>query len=82
MSAEQLAPSLTSLYNSRIAQRRWPIDWKKGEWARVHKKTVKDVVENSRSITVLNVVDKVFEKELYKQAAHSFESKLSPCLIA
>eukprot|EP00795_Rhopilema_esculentum_P014909 gene14909-biopygen4600 len=82
MNAEQLAPSLTSLYNSCITQGKWPIEWKKGEWAPVHKKADKDVYENYRPITVLNAVDKVFEKVLSEQATHSFGNKLSPCLTA
>ena len=82
MNAEQLAPSLSSLYNSCITQGKWPIEWKEGEWASVHKKADKDVDENYRPITVLNAVDKVFEKELSKQVTDSFDSKLSPCLTA
>ena len=82
MNANQLAPSLSSLYNSCITQGKWPKEWKKGEWAPVHKKADKDVDENYRPITVLNAVDKVFEKELSKQATHSFHNKLSPCLTA
>ncbi|XP_065062429.1 uncharacterized protein LOC135689205 [Rhopilema esculentum] len=82
MNAEQLAPSLTSLYNSCITQGKWPIEWKKGEWAPVHKKADKDVHENYRPITVLNAVDKVFEKALSEQDTHSFGNKLSPCLTA
>ena len=82
MNAEQLAPSLSSLYNSCITQGKWPSEWKKGEWAPVHKKADKDLDENYRPITVLNAVDKVFEKELRKQVTDSLDSKLSPCLTA
>ena len=64
-------------YTRNMAQ-----EWKKGEWAPVHKNADKDVDENYRPITVLNAVDKVFEQELSKQAAHSFDNKLSPCLTA
>ena len=35
-------------------------------------------VSGNRSI--LNAVEKVFEKELSKQASHSFGNKLGPCL--
>ena len=80
--ARNVAPFLSSLYNSCITQGKWPIEWKKGEWAPVHKKADKDVDENYRPITVLNAVDKVFEKELSKQVTDSFDSKLSPCLTA
>ncbi len=82
MNAEELAPSLSSLYNSCITQGKWPFEWKKVEWAPVHKKADKDIDANYRPITVLNAVDKVFEKELSKQATDSFDNKLSPCLTA
>ena len=82
MNAEQLAPSLSSFYKSCITQGKWPIEWKKGKWEPFHKKADKDVDENYRPITVLNAVDKVFEKELSKQVTDSFDNKLSPCLTA
>ena len=75
--AEQLASFLTSLYNSCIAQGRWPIDWKKGGWAPVHQKAGKGVIENYSPIAVLNAVDKVFEKELCKQAAIHLKANLA-----
>lgn len=71
----QIAPSLSSLYNSCITQGKWPVDWKKGEWASVYKKTDIDFDENYRPITILNAVVKVFEKELSKQATNLFENK-------
>ena len=82
MNAEQLAPSLASLYNSCITQGKWPIEQKNCEWAPVHKKAGKDVDKNYTPITIFNAVDKVFKKELSKQAVHSFDNNLSPWLTA
>jgi len=37
LGSEELAPSLTSIYNNCIDACYWPREWKKGEWTPVHK---------------------------------------------
>ncbi len=82
MNGEQLALSHSSLYNSCITLGKWPTEGEKGEQAAVHEKADKDVKENYRPIPILNTVDKVFEKELSKQATQASKNKLSQCLTA
>ena len=53
LGSEELAPSLTSIYNNCIDACYWPIEWKKGEWTPVHKKDSIYEVKNYRPITLL-----------------------------
>jgi len=59
--AKDVAPPLTSLYNTVITKGNWPSTWKMGDWTPVFKKGDKMDRGNYRPITVLNSVDKVFE---------------------
>ena len=68
--AKELAPSLTTLFNTVIRKGQWPDDWKRESghlwWERV----------NYRPITVLILVDKIFEGLLSKQITEVFDPHL------
>ena len=82
MGCDELAPSLTSLYNKCIEESFWPDDWKRGEWIPVFKKDNHLDVKNYRPITLLAASDKVFEKLLSRQVTAYMEPRLSSNLTA
>ena len=51
--AEELAPSLTRIFNTSIEQGTWLSDWKRGEWVPVNKSNNREEVKNYRPITTL-----------------------------
>ena len=72
--AAQLSSSLAILFNSCINNRKWPSQWKRGEWIPTFKRDDAPAINNYRPITVLPCVDKVFEQLLGKQISDKFES--------
>ena len=62
LGARELATPLTKLYNLCLSSRKWPSEWKKGEWTPVFKKDDPLDKENYRPVTVLSAVDKVLEQ--------------------
>jgi len=67
IAADEIAASLTLIYNQAIEQGVWPEDWKRGEWTPVHKKDDPLNKINYRPVTILTSVDKIFEQLLCKQ---------------
>ena len=51
--AEELAPSLTRIFNNSIEQGTWLSDWKRGDWVPVYKSNNREEVKNYRPITTL-----------------------------
>ena len=60
--AEQIAPSLTLLYNKSLETGVFPDEWKLGNIVPIHKKDNKDHVENYRPISLLSIISKVLER--------------------
>ena len=76
--AAQLSSPLAILFNSCINNRKWPSQWKRGEWIPTFKKDDIQAINNYyRPITVLPCVNKVFEQLLGKQISDKFESQLA-----
>ena len=82
LGSEELAPSLTTIYNNCIEACYWPSEWKKGEWTPVYKKDSIYEVKNYRPVTLLPACDKVFEKLLSQQVTAFIEPRLSRNLTA
>ena len=80
--AEEVAPSLTWIFNTSIEQRTRLSDWKRGEWVPVYKRNNREEVKNCRPITILPTLDKLFEKLLGKQFTEYMDPKLSNSLTA
>eukprot|EP00794_Sanderia_malayensis_P001606 gene1606-1777_t len=59
MTANQLTPSLTTLFNNCIRLKEWPSLWKRGEWRPAFKQGDKLNKKNHRPITILNTINKV-----------------------
>lgn len=76
--AEKLAIPLANLYNSCITNRKWPSDWKRGEWTPVFKKEDPQDSQNYPPITVLPVVSKVFEQLLNDQISNNLTAVWIP----
>ena len=82
LTAEELASSLTTIFNSSMKQGEWITAWKRGEWMPVLKNDDRREVKNYRPVTVLPAVDKIYEKLLSKQITEYMDPKLSHCLWA
>ena len=72
--AENIAPSLTDIFNFSIETGVFPDDLKIGRVAPVYKSGEKDDLNNYRPISVLPTVARVFEKILYGQVYDYFIS--------
>ena len=59
---EQIAPSLTLLYNKSLETGVFPDEWKLANIVPIHKKDNKDHVENYRPISLLSIISKVLER--------------------
>jgi hypothetical protein len=66
--AQQIAPSLTELFNRSLSCGIFPDDWKLANIVPVHKKGDKRYVENYRPISLLSVISKVFERRVLRNA--------------
>jgi hypothetical protein len=82
LAADELATSLTKIFNQVIQTKEWPTDWKKGEWSPIYKKEDHCDVANYRPVTILNAVDKSFEQLLCRQLANNFEPIFDPFMSA
>jgi hypothetical protein len=60
--AEQIAPSLTLLYNQSLNAGVFPDEWKLANIVPVFKKEIKEYVENYRPISLLSIISKVLER--------------------
>ena len=80
--AEELAPSLTRIFNTSIEQGTWLTNWKRGEWVPVYKSNNRENVKKYRPITILPTLDKLFGKLLGKQFMEYVDLKLGNYLTA
>ena len=62
-----VAPSLTQILNKIISTSILPTDWKLTKVTPVFKKGKKDDMNNYRSISVISVAAKIFEKLIFEQ---------------
>ncbi len=60
--AEQIAPSLTLLYNQSLNTGIFSDEWKLANIVPVFKKDIKEYVENYRPISLLTIISKVLER--------------------
>ena len=82
LASSGLAESLTKLFNECIRKGEWPEAWKRGEWNPVHKKCDRFDERNYRPITLLSVVDKVYESMMSTQVNNHYDCMLDPSLSA
>ena len=65
--AQQIAPSLCTLFNHSLQCGRMPLEWKSANITPLHKKQRKEPAENYRPISLLPIVSKVLERCMYSQ---------------
>ena len=82
LGAKELAPSLTNILNLAINSGEYPRSWKKGEWIPVYKKNERTDRKNYRPITVLSIVNKIFEQKLSDQVTKYIDPHLSTNMSA
>ena len=67
LAAPVISWSLASIFNTSIASKTFPIEWKVARVSALHKKGPRNIMDNYRPISILPVISKVFEKMLYNQ---------------
>ena len=60
--SEQIAPSLTLLFNKSLEEGVFPDEWKLANIVPVYKKDDRQYVENYRPISLLTIISKVLER--------------------
>ena len=69
---KQVAPSLTTLFNSSLEEAKFPTQWKAAEVTPLHKKGEKSTEGNFRPISLLSVVSKCLERCVFKEVYNFF----------
>ena len=67
LSAEIIAPSLTYIFNLSLASGIYINEWKRARVTPIYKSEDKTKCENYRLISILPVISKVLEKEIFRQ---------------
>ena len=67
LSAEIIAPSLTYIFNLSLASGIYLNEWKRARVTPIYKSEDKTKCENYRPISILPVISKVLEKEIFRQ---------------
>ena len=78
----ELPPSLTGIFNQSIRNGIGVTQWKGGEWIPIFKKDDRQIEKNYRPLTVLNCVDKVYEKLLGKQISEFMDMRFDEAITA
>ncbi|CAB4007842.1 Hypothetical predicted protein [Paramuricea clavata] len=60
--SHQIAPSICDLFNHSLRTGRLPSEWKSADVTPIHKKDLKEPVENYRPISLLPIISKVLER--------------------
>ena len=75
--AEQIAPSLTKLFNKSLQLGVVPSDWKLANLVPVFKKGKREHVENYRPISLLSVISKILERCVLAGLKDHLQQKIS-----
>ncbi len=67
LAAHIIAPSLTHIFNLSLQSGIYVNDWKRARVTPIFKSEDKSKCENYRPISILSIVSKVFEKEVFRQ---------------
>ena len=62
-----IVPSLTKLINCSLMNKKVPELWKKANVIPLHKKNIKEDVNNYRPVSILSTVSKIIEKVIFKK---------------
>ena len=69
-----VAHSLILIFQASIATGTFPIKWKRGNIASIHKKNDKKIVSNYRPLPFLSICSKMFEKLIFNKLFKNFSS--------
>ena len=67
IAADVIAPSLTFIFNLSLSTGIFVDDWKNARVTPIHKDGSKLVMDNYRPISVLPIISKIFEQEIFQQ---------------
>ena len=76
-----VSPYLTRIYNKSIQSKSFPHSLKQAEVIPIYKKDDKSLMKNYRPISILPVISKIFERNMYNQILNYIEKFLSPYLF-
>ena len=68
--AEEIAPSLTKSFNTSLEIGSFPERWKDANLVPTHKASSKSLVSNYRGISLLDVLSKLLERQVYDGILH------------
>ena len=75
LSADIIAPSLTTIFNQSLHTGIFVNDWKLARVQPIYKSEDRSKCENYRPISILPVVSKIFEKEIFQQLYRVYKKK-------
>ena len=75
LSSNIISPSLTYIFNLSISTGIFVDDWKKAKVIPIYKSEDRKKCENYRPISILPIISKVFEKEVFGQLSKSIPNK-------
>ncbi len=67
IAADVIAPSLTYIFNLSLSTGEFVDDWKNARVTPIYKDGNRQIVGNYRPISVLPIISKIFEKEIFQQ---------------
>ena len=67
IAADVIAPSLTYIFNLSLSTGEFMDDWKNARVTPIYKDGNRQIVGNYRPISVLPIISKIFEKEIFQQ---------------
>ena len=70
--APAISPSLTKLFNTSLANKKFPLAWKQANVSPLHKKGPDNLCNNYRPVSLLSCTGKVFEKIVFKNVFNFF----------
>ena len=71
----QLVEFLNIVFNTCLSTGKFPLEWKKANIVPIHKKGDKQAVINYRSLSLLPICRKIFERLLYNKMLNFFLKK-------
>ena len=71
--AESITVSLTLTFEQSLKERKFPELWKKANIVPVHKKEDKNLIKNYRSISLLPIFSKIYERVIYNALFNYFK---------
>ena len=80
-SSDIIAPHLTTIYNNCKNANMYPVNLKLADVTPIHKKNETTLMKNYRPVSLIPIVSKLFERDMYNQIISYIDKFLSPYLF-